>query len=149
MLFRPNQNLYKVMWAAEGPNIIWNMQREEHDAHCFALVSLLGNYLDVEAWTKEYEYHFRRWLAEDDLTIYALDSPLLASMLNAIKLFNQKEDTRLYYWFDVDRTNPVDFHWESSPLSGEKLRKLPHLFPAINRYVAENDFMVFPATDSP
>ena len=48
-LFCPNGPLYKVMWAADGANIIWNMEQEEPDATCVALGSLLNKYLAVAA----------------------------------------------------------------------------------------------------
>jgi hypothetical protein len=85
----PNGPLYKVMWAADGANIIWNMEQEEPDAACATLASLLNKYLDVPAWTTSYEDYYHRWLATDDATMYDLGAPVIANMLEAIKQFNQ------------------------------------------------------------
>jgi hypothetical protein len=148
MLLSTSSNLYKVMWAAEGTAIIWNMQDNQHDAHCGALVRLLGQYIDVPAWTTSYEAHYRNWLAADDQTIYRLGSPLLAAMLGAIKEFNAQEPWKLYYWFDIDRAAMPDFCWQRSPLSGEKLLELPSSFSSVNRYIAPTDCLVFPADSS-
>jgi hypothetical protein len=144
-LFSPNGSLYKVMWAAEGTAIIWNMQDNQHDSHCGELVRLLGQYIDVPKWAASYEAYYHSWLDDDDQTIYHLESPLLAIMLGAIKAFNEQEPWKLYYWFDIDRTDSPVFHWQHSPLSGEKLLKLPSSFASMNRYIAPTDFLVFPA----
>lgn len=143
--FYPNGPLYKLMWAADGANIIWNMEQEEPDAICAALVSLLNRYLNIPAWVESYEDYYHRWLVDGDVTIYNLEAPLVAAMLDAIKRFNQQEQYNLYYWYDVDRTEASDFQWRRSPLSGEKLLKLPGSFAVANRYIAPNDFLVFPA----
>jgi hypothetical protein len=147
-IFYPNEPLYKVMWAAEGTNIIWNMEQEEPDATCATLASLLNEYLDVPAWVKSYADYYHQWLTVDDATIYDLSSPLVATILNAIRQFNQHERHNLYYWYDIDRTESSDFHWQRSPLSGKKLLELPSSFSAANRYLAPTDFLVFPANYS-
>jgi hypothetical protein len=136
------------MWAADGANIIWNMEQEEPDATCVALGSLLNKYLAVAAWAKSYEDYYHQWLEADDTTIYRLDAPLVASMRQAISQFNQQEQYKLYYWFDIDRTTATDFHWQRSPLSGEKLLELPSSFSFVNRYIAPTDFLVLPADSS-
>jgi hypothetical protein len=148
MLLSTSSNLYKVMWDAEGTALIWNMQDNQHDVHCDALVHLLGQYIDVPAWTASYKVHYRNWLATDDQTIYYLGAPLLAAMLSAIKDFNAQEPWKLYYWFDIDRTARPNFRWQRSPLSGEKLLELPRSFSSLNRYIAPTDFLVFPADSS-
>jgi hypothetical protein len=147
-LFRPNGPLYKVMWAADGANIIWNMEREEPNATCVTVGALLNKYLAVAAWAKSYEDYYHQWLEADDTTIYRLDAPLVASMRHAISQFNQQERYKLYYWFDIDRTESSDFCWQHSPLSGEKLLELPRSFSSVNRYIAPIDFLVFPADSS-
>jgi len=147
-LFSPNGPLYKVMWAADGANIIWNMEQEEPDAHCATLTSLLSKYIDVTAWAKSYADYYHQWLEAGDATIYKPDMPLVASMLRAIKQFNAKEQYKLYYWFDIDRTAMPDFCWQRSPLSGEKLLELPSSFAAVNHYIAPTDFLVLPADSS-
>jgi hypothetical protein len=133
------------MWAADGAHIIWNMEKEEPDATCVAVGALLNKYVDVTAWAKSYENYYHQWLEADDTTIYRLEAPLVASMRYAISQFNQQEQHKLYYWFDIDRTDPTDFHWQRSPLSGEELLELPSSFSAVNRYLAPTDFLVFPA----
>lgn len=147
-LFSPNGPLHKVMWAAEGANIIWNMEQEEPDASCAALAALLHTYIDVPAWATSYEDYYHQWLAADDLTIYNLDAPIVASMLNAIKRFNRQEQYKLYYWFDIDRTESSDFRWQRSPLSGERLLQLPDSFSSVNRYISPTDLLVFPDISS-
>jgi len=147
-VFYPDGPLYKVMWAADGANIIWNIEQEEPDATCTALASLLNKYLDVLAWATSCEDYYHRWLAADDATIYDLNAPVIADMLKAIKQFNQQEQHNLYYWYGIDRTESLDFHWQRSPLSGEQLLKLPSSFSAANRYIAPTDFLVFPADSS-
>jgi hypothetical protein len=146
--FYPNGPLYKVMWAAAGTNIIWNMEQEATDATCATLVSLLNKYLDVPAWVESYEDYYHRWLAVDDATIYDLGAPVVATMLDAIKRFNRQERYNLYYWFDIDRTESPNFHWLRSPISGETLKELPSSFSAANRYLAPTDSLVFPADSS-
>lgn len=147
-LFNPNGPFYKVMWAADGANIIWNMKQEESDAARAALAALLPKYIDVPAWAKSYADYFHRWLEADDAAIYNLGAPLATSMRHAIKRFNKQEQHKLYYWFDINRTESPDFQWQRSPLSGEELLELPSSFSAVNRYIAPTDFLVFPA-DSP
>lgn len=144
-IFYPDGPLYKVMWAGEGTNIIWNMEQEEPDATCASLASLLNKYLATPAWVKSYEDYYQQWLTVDDATIYDLGSPLVATMRHAIRQFNQRERHNLYYWYDIDRTESVALHWRRSPLSGEKLLELPGCFSAANRYLAPTDFLVFPA----
>jgi len=139
------------MWAADGANIIWNMEQEEPDAHCAILASLLNKYIDVTAWAESYEDYYHQWLEkldEDELTVFTLDSPLVASMLNAIRQFNARENYTLYYWFDTNRIGAPTVHWRNrpSPLSGEKLLQLPDSFSFVNRYIAPTDFLVFPGT---
>jgi hypothetical protein len=144
-LFRPNGPLYKVMWAADGSNIIWNMQQESHDIDCANLAHQLAQYIDVGAWVHSYEEHYRQWLEQDDSTIFTINSPLLVSMLNAVQSFNKEEESKLYYWFDVNRLATPAVQWRYSPLSGEKLFQLPASFSFVNRYIAPTDFLVFPS----
>jgi len=148
MLLSSSRDLYKVMWAAEGAAIIWSMRQNQHDTHCDVLAHLLGKYIDIQAWAENYEAYYHKWLDADDVTIYTIGTPLVDSMRSAIKQFNKQEQHRLYYWFDVDRTELPDFQWQRSPLSDEALLELPGSFSAVNRYIAPTDFLVFPADSS-
>ena len=139
-----SEQLYKIMWAAEGDNIIWNMRKESHDNTCLQIAQLLNCYINLSSWAKSYESLYRRWLNNNNTAIYDINSSINKEMIEANLEFNRHHPFNLYYWFDVDRSVYEDYQWVLSPISGEKLKRLPPPFNQNNRLISQRDMLAFP-----
>lgn len=135
---------YKIMWAFEGDNIIWNMMSETHDDNCRKIQIALNKYINTYLWSVSFEKSYINWLENDVNDIYDINNEIHKKMRNAIAEFRKNESYNVYYWFDVDRTRREDFQWEHSPISGESLTKLSADFHTNNRLISRADFLVFP-----
>lgn len=144
-----NKDFYYIMWLPDTAEIIWDMKNKTQMSSDFYLYHSLNQHIDLGKWTKTYTELYKDWLEADTQEIYNLQNPSIQKMLSAIQKVNTNlpQNTKLFYWFDVDRTENEDFIWENSPIDRTKLVDLGEGFYYLNRFVDLKNYVVFPAQE--
>ena len=139
---------YKVMWVPNS-NVIWNMKTEEIDERSEEYQDIINSYFDLNQWKLEYKNAYDDWLKNDNNTIHDVDSDLIKRIRAVIGIINEKlkDQSHLFYWYDIDRDKNEDYQWRLSPISGIKLYNLGEEYPNINKLVSFEDSLCFPFTN--
>lgn len=142
-----NKDFYCVMWLPDTSEIIWDMKNKTQMSSDFYLYHALNQYIDLEKWIKKYAELYKDWLEADAQEIYNLQNPSIEKMLSSIQKVNANlpQNTKLFYWFDVDRTENEDFIWENSPIDHAQLVNLGEDFYYLNHFVDLKNYLTFPA----
>ena len=144
-----NKDFYCVMWLPDNAEIIWEMKNKTQMSSDFYLYHALNEYIDLEKWIKKYTELYKDWLEADVQEIYNLQNPSIQKMLYAIQKVNTNlpQNTKLFYWYDVDRTENEDFIWENSPVDSKQLVNLGENFSYLNRLIDTKNYLVLPAKE--
>ena len=107
---------------------------------------LINQHIDFNNWIANYNMYYKKWLDEDDETIFNFNSPLLSTILEVIKKVNEKLDIdkHLFFWYDIDRTFNEDYYWENCPVTKSKLINLGENYFYTNRLISSNIDLVLP-----
>lgn len=102
--------------------------------------------LDLETWHNHFRILYKSWLMGESDEIYTIQSNINFRMISKIEKLNKKlKGIKLFYWFDVDRSQDQydHFSWKQCPLSNAPLIELKeqHLN---NRFISPNHPVVFP-----
>ncbi len=139
---------YKLMWLPNTKHTIWEMKTEKvaKFSEQKYFTSLINQNIDLNDWIADYSNYYKKWLDNDDETIFDFNSSLLKSILDAIKKVNKKldKDKHLFYWYDIDRSFNEDYNWIECPITKKKLINLGNNFFYTNRFISEKADLVLP-----
>ena len=140
-----NRNITKLVWLPEEKQLLFDAKSQEYlslESDAFRQILM---FIDLDRWTASYSVAYKKWLNEDDMSIYDFNYPVNAVIIDGlIKANRGSEPELLLYWFDVDRTDNEEFVWEYCPLSGRKLINLGEDYPKINSLVSPDFPLIFP-----
>jgi hypothetical protein len=92
-----------------------------------------------------YSLAYKKWLNEDDKSIYDISDPLNSIIIDGLIKANNGYTPELFlYWLDVDRTDNEEFVWEYCPLSKKRLIYLGDDYPKINSLMSPDFPLLFP-----
>lgn len=140
--------LYSLLWLPDSSTCLWCMQSDQELLLTHPVAQRFGQLLDLTHWRAAYAEYYRLWLEEDDATIHQWQHPLNWQALRAALRFNEQYAAlgQIFCWLDVDRSQAanVDFRWQFSPVSGERLTDLGPEFHPRYRLVCWTDALVMP-----
>lgn len=134
---------YKIMWANQE-EIIWNLIDNEPFPVENKIYSLLSKFIDLKKWKVDFKKLYLEWLYEDNMEIYNINSEINERVIKILPDLNNllvKDKIIVYYWFDVDRNQKMNFKWKTCPSSNEKLIKLDKDDDFL---ISKNNFIVLP-----
>ena len=134
---------YKIMWANQE-EIIWNLIDNEPFPVENKIYSLLSKFIDLKKWKVDFNKLYLEWLYEDNTEIYNINSEINERVIKILPELNnllKKDKIIVYYWFDVDRNQKMNFKWKTCPCSNEKLIKLDKDDDFL---ISKNNFIVLP-----
>jgi hypothetical protein len=141
-----NKEIFKVMWLPKESRILLNVKNEEFVTLNSSIYERLSIYIDIPRWIILYEKKYSDWLNNDENSIYNINDNLNKKMVDALRQLNESYiDKRIFYWFDIDRTNNPNFDWEYCPLSEKKLIFLGYDYPKINSLISPDFPLIFPS----
>lgn len=138
---------YKLMVVGAQSEIIWNMISEKEIPLNNDVYIKINKEINLNEWQNKFNNLYTQWLNEDVEFIFDIFNPINTDILSAISRYNKNSDSKLYYWFDVNRDNYPDFKWEYCPITGERLILLSEAYHSNNRLVSPNEPLVFPFTE--
>ena len=74
---------YKLMLTVPEENILWDIVEEKVQTSCLCY-SYLSKYIDLEKWKLSFFSLYRRWVEEDDYSIYDINNDVNISIINAL-----------------------------------------------------------------
>jgi hypothetical protein len=112
----------KVMVTGDKDGVLWDIKTENEIDLNHTAYGYIAHEIDLSKWKKDYLDLYRRWLINDDESVYQINHSINMEMISVLAKINKMDlDFKLYYWFDVDRDKCPDYIWENCPLSGERL----------------------------
>ena len=138
-----NMKEYKLMLTVPEENILWDIVEEKAQTSVLCY-SYLSKSIDLEKWKLSFFSLYRRWVEEDDYSIYDINNDVNISIINALVELNKEIDFKIYYWFDVDRDRYPNYIWEKCPLSQKDLICLPKHYHKNNRKASVDYPLIFP-----
>lgn len=140
-----NKPIYKLMWLPDTTTLIWDVITETALPITDPIYQTLPDYLNLTQWARNYTSVYNEWLNDEANNLYDLQNSTHQQALKAIQQYNEREQcqVKLYYWFDVDRTEQSTYQWTHSPLSQTPLTEIP-MHHYLNRWVAVADNLIFP-----
>ena len=136
---------FKVMVTGNNEGIIWDTAKEIELESDHIAFQYLSREIDISEWKNLYLDLFKKWLVDDDDSIYEITNSINMKMIDALVIINSEtSDFRLYYWFDVDRDKYPNYVWKKCPLAGTDLIDLPEHYNNNNRKISVNYPLVFP-----
>jgi len=140
---------FKIMVTGNDEGIIWDISKEIEIKSNHIVFKHLSNEIDFLKWKIQYLDLYKKWLIDEDDSVYDINNLININMINALIVTNMKMvDYKLYYWFDVDRDKYPDYIWEKCPLSKLDLIILPNEFHKNNRKISPEFPLIFPDTFS-
>ena len=139
-----NKKLFKVMSLLSQPEIIWDMKTECEVPKTEISYKELGKFINIEEWIVEYYSLYKQWLHDDCGYIYDISSAINQKMIKAVVEYNNLNENKLFYWFDVDRSINEAFEWKFCPISNTELIELGNEFHPNNRMISSVYPLVFP-----
>lgn len=130
------------MWAnTDSP--IWDIQSEKNIKLNFN-INLKEK---INKWNLDFSDHHKKWLEEDKNTsVFSLKSQLHMDGRQLLEDIEKdlKQDIKLYYWFDVDRSleQNESFIWTKCPICKSNLIKINA--SKSNRVICEKCKLLFP-----
>ncbi|WP_400192079.1 hypothetical protein [Hymenobacter sp. B81] len=121
------------MWLPDSRTGLYELQAQQELAPDHWVYKRINSaHFDLDRWLATYGEYHRRWLEQDDDTIYQWHQPLNQQPIEAAQRFNRESmAAQLYFWLDVDRSleGMKGFQWRRSPLSGKDCRTWGRLSP--------------------
>lgn len=137
--------LFKIMWVPETEEVIWDMKTEEPISINHIIYNKVIKHLDLTNWISFYKILYSDWLDEDKNDIYNISHEINQMVINTLEKINQSlDDMKIYYWFDIDRTEEENYQWKICPLTNQNLKYLGKDYHYLNRFISPKKFIVFP-----
>lgn len=136
----------KLMWLPDESFPLFDMQTNEVCSLSREEQSFIREQLSLDAWIHSFTLEYAKWLNDENNKVHDIHSELHASMIRNIEKTNKLANSLIiYYWFDIDRTNVDDFHWQNYPISGKALIDLGETYHSLNRLISPDFPITFPA----
>ena len=133
------------MYLTDVDPIIWDVRTEEPLDEGHIYYKVLNSFVDINEWKLKYGQLYKAWLEIDDTSIHDIHHSINKDMINALIDANKHLDESLiYFWFDIDRSEDESFEWEVCPLSRQRLQMLGSECLRKNKLISPDFPIIFP-----
>lgn len=135
----------KLMWLPTLEKSLLVMENESVFTDS-KLTHQIMYHLDLATWYNHFRILYKSWLIGESEEIFIIQSNINFRIISKIEKLNQKlKGVKLFYWFDVDRSQKGYDHfcWSHCPLSDAPLIELKKMH-LNNRFISPNHPVVSP-----